>query len=151
MVEKTPTHSQTVSLVVRRTIRASAARLFEAWTQPAQLLAWWGPKHVRCSGADVDLRVGGAYRIANELPDGRTLVIDGEFEVVEPPHKLVYTWRLGSGAAPAERVTVRFEPRHGETEVIVIHERIADTTTRDGHELGWHGCLDGLAAHIENA
>jgi uncharacterized protein YndB with AHSA1/START domain len=135
-----------IALVSRRTIRASATRLFEAWTEPEQLRAWWGPRPVTCSGAEVDLRVGGRYRIANSLPDGRTLVIEGEFQVVEPPHKLVYTWRAGDDQA--SRVTVRFEPRADATEVIVIHEQIPDEHMRDSHEEGWSGCLDGLMQFV---
>jgi uncharacterized protein YndB with AHSA1/START domain len=59
---------------------ASAERIFDAWTQPEHLRAWWGPRPVTCSGAEVDLRVGGRYRIANALPDGNTVIIEGEFQ-----------------------------------------------------------------------
>ena len=135
-----------ITLITRRTIRATAARLFDAWTQPEQLRAWWGPRPVTCSGAEVDLRVGGRYRIANALPDGTTFVIEGEFRVVEVPHKLVYTWRAGDGEA--SRVTVRFEPRGEETEVIVVHEQIRSEVVRESHEGGWIGCLDGLERHF---
>lgn len=135
-----------IALVTRRTIRASPARLFEAWTQPEQLRAWWGPRPVTCSGAEVNLRVGGRYRIANRMPDGETLVIEGEFQVVEAPHKLVYTWRVGDDEA--SRVTVRFEPHGEETEVIVVHEQIPNETVRDSHEGGWNGCLEGLERHF---
>ena len=134
---------QNAALVVTRTIRASAERLFAAWTTPAQLEQWWGPKDVRCSCAEVDLRVGGRYRIANDLPDGNTVWIEGEFETITPPHKLVYTWRLAGG--DAERVTVQFNARDEATEVIVVHERIANIAAREEHERGWIGCLDGLA------
>jgi hypothetical protein len=41
-------------------------------------------------------------------------------------------------------VTVRFEPRDGGTEVIVVHERIASAAARATHEQGWIGCFDGL-------
>jgi uncharacterized protein YndB with AHSA1/START domain len=138
-----------VALVVRRTIRASVARVFEAWTRPEQLRRWWGPRPVTCSGAEVDLRVGGEYRIGNALPDGTVLWISGEFEVVEPPHRLVYTWRIEGKERPAlerSRVTVRFEPIADGTEVLVVHERIESEETRDDHEKGWHGCLAGLEA-----
>lgn len=138
-----------VTLVTRRTIRASAARLFAAWTEPAQLLAWWGPRPVTCSAAEVDLRVGGRYRIANRLPDGSTLVIEGEFQIVQPPHRLVYTWRAGEDQA--SRVTVRFEPRGDDTEVVVIHEMIPGERMRDSHERGWAGCLEGLERHFSAA
>jgi uncharacterized protein YndB with AHSA1/START domain len=135
-----------ITLITRRTIRASAALLFDAWTQPEQLRAWWGPRPVTCSGAEVDLRVGGRYRIHNALPDGKTLTIEGEFQVVEAPHRLVYTWHAGDDQA--SRVTVRFEPRGDATEVIVIHEQIPNEGIRESHEGGWNGCLDGLERHF---
>jgi uncharacterized protein YndB with AHSA1/START domain len=133
-----------LTLVVRRTIGATAERLFSAWTEPAQLRAWWGPSGVRCIAAEVDLRIGGAFRIGNELPDGRVLWIAGTFEQIEPPHRLVYSWQMGEEAA--SRVTVQFIAAGADTEVIVTHERIRDAATRDDHERGWIGCLDGLAA-----
>jgi uncharacterized protein YndB with AHSA1/START domain len=136
------------TLVVRRIIKATPERVFEAWTNPEQIKTWWGPESISCPDAEVDLRAGGRYRIANQLPDGRVVWISGEFEVVEPPHKLVYTWRMGSDAQEAERVTVRFEPREGATEVIVVHERIPNRKTRDAHEKGWYGCLDGLVEYL---
>lgn len=136
-----------ITLVVRRTIAASAERLFGAWTDPEQLRAWWGPADVVCTHAEVDARVGGRYRIGNTLADGNVVFIVGEFVAVEPPRRLVYTWSIeGEEAAPIERVTVRFDPRGEETEVIVLHERITDAPTRDAHRAGWEGCLDGLVA-----
>jgi uncharacterized protein YndB with AHSA1/START domain len=137
-----------VTLIVRRTIRASPERLFDAWTQPALLRQWWGPESVICSDAQVDLEVGGRYRIANRFPDGSTVWISGEFEAIERPNRLVYTWRVGSAAAAAERVTVSFEARGTSTDVVVTHERIPDPATRDQHEHGWRGCLDGLERWI---
>ena len=138
-------------LEVRRTVNASPERLFATWTDADQLRQWWGPSAVTCPAAEVDLRVGGRYRIANRFPDGKTVWITGQFEVVAPPHKLVYTWRVEAGPARFERVTVTFEPRDGGTEVVVVHERIPDALTRDRHEQGWHGCLDGLAEFVRGA
>jgi len=135
------------TLVVRRVIAAPAARLFAAWTEPAQLVAWFGPAGVRCLGAEVDLRVGGAYSLRNGMPDGSELVIAGTFERVEPPHRLVYSWSVGD--EPPSRVTVEFTAHPGGTEVIVTHDRIASRALRDGHERGWIGCIDRLAIHIQ--
>jgi uncharacterized protein YndB with AHSA1/START domain len=135
-----------ITLVVRRTINAPVARVFEAWTEPRHLLRWWGPRPVICSQAEVDLRAGGAYRIGNQLPDGTVVWISGEFEVVDPPKMLVYSWRVEGRATPSgpSRVTVRFESRSGGTEVVVLHERIDSEETRVDHEHGWNGCLDNL-------
>jgi uncharacterized protein YndB with AHSA1/START domain len=137
-----------ITLVVRRTIRATPERLFDAWTRPEQLVEWWGPEGVTCIDPSVDVRVGGAYRIGNRLPDGSEIWIVGVFEAVERPHLLTYSWRLEGSDGEPERVTVRFEPRGTDTEVIVTHERVANETLRDQHRQGWHGCLEGLARFI---
>lgn len=139
-----------LTLMIRRTVRAAPERLFAAWTEPAHLLRWWGPAHVRCAGAEVDLRVGGQWRIGNRLPDGALLWIVGVFEVIEPPTRLVYSWRLEPGPDTQERVTVRFEPRGTDTEVVIVHERIATEPVRADHKMGWLGCLDGLVAWLED-
>ena len=131
-----------LTLTVRRVIAASPARLFEAWTTPALLRVWWGPRDVRCIAAEVDLRVGGSYRLGNQLPDGRVVWITGTFERIEPPHRLIYSWQIGD--EPTSRVTVRFDPAERGTEVTVLHERIASNAVRDEHDAGWNGCLDGL-------
>ena len=140
-----------IALVVRRTINASAARVYEAWTEPEQLVRWWGPRPVTCSAAEMDLRVGGEYRISNLLPDGSVVLIAGRFEVVEPPRRLVYTWQIERKQSPPperSRVTVLFEPRDDKTEVVVVHELIDTEATRADHEQGWNGCLAGLAEYF---
>src|SRR5215475_149172 len=98
-----------VSLVVRRIIRSTPGRLFEAWTQPDQLKQWWGPEGVTCIAAEIDLRAGGRYRIANQFPDGTVVWIIGQFQIIEPPHRLSYTWQIEESSGSSEHVNVRFE------------------------------------------
>lgn len=147
MNDRTP---ESLTLVVRRSIRASAEKLFDAWTQPGQLKQWWGPNTVICTAAEVDLKVGGQYRIANQFPDGKVLWISGEFEVIERPKRLIYSWRIGADSGPAERVIVQFEPSGSRTEVIVTHERIPAAAMRDMHQQGWEGCLEKLVKFAES-
>jgi uncharacterized protein YndB with AHSA1/START domain len=152
MADQTPgagSASENVTLVVRKLIQATPRRLFDAWTAPAQLQKWWGPKGVTCLDAQVDLRIGGRYRIGNQFPDGKVLWIAGEFEIIEPPRRLTYSWCLEGIPGDSERVTVRFEPRGSATEVIVTHERIPNETLRNQHQYGWRDCLDGLTEYVE--
>lgn len=141
----TSAERKVLSLVVRRTVRASPARLFAAWTDPAELAQWWGPSGVSCTGAEIDLREGGRFRIGNRFADGREVSIVGEYERIEASHRLVFTWRLEPGPELFERVTVRFEPRGDATEIVVVHERIATQEARASHEAGWRDCLGRLA------
>jgi uncharacterized protein YndB with AHSA1/START domain len=137
-----------VSLLIRRRIRASPEQLFAAWTEPPLLRQWWGPTGATCPSAEVELRVGGRYRIENHFADGRVLWISGAFEVIQPPNRLVYTWQVGelTGGDTPTRVTVCFEPKGHETEVVIVHERIADEETSQHHAMGWEACLGGLEA-----
>ena len=136
--------SHVASLIIRRQIRAPAARLFDAWTRPEQLKAWWGPRSVTCVGAQIDLRVGGGYRISHQVADGSALSISGTFQQIDPPRRLIYTWRREPGPSAFELVTVSFEPVGGATNVTVLHERIFDADARRTHDQGWKECLEAL-------
>jgi uncharacterized protein YndB with AHSA1/START domain len=137
-----------LALLVKRTVRAPVQRVFDAWTRPDLLVRWWGPPGVTCPQAEVDLRVGGAYAIANQTPNG-VVWIRGQFVEVDAPAKLVYTWVINDAPPDSQRVTVRFEPVDDHTMVTVVHERIEDPSVRESHQQGWVGCLDGLARLFE--
>ena len=132
------------SLHIERSVPASRERVFVAWTDPELFARWFTPPGGISDEAEIDLRPGGSYRIANQLPDGSTLWINGVFESVQRPSQLVFSWQVGGAHANIERVTVSFLGVAQGTEVVVTHERIGDEKTRDGHELGWQGCLEGL-------
>ncbi len=133
-----------VDLTVRRHISAPPEAVFRLWTEADLLKKWWGPPGVTCTDAEIDLQVGGRYRIANLLPSGVTIWIHGHYEVIDRPALLRYTWALGLDSTPNERVTVSFLPTETGTEVVIFHENAPDIPTREGHRTGWEGCLDGL-------
>jgi uncharacterized protein YndB with AHSA1/START domain len=135
-------------LEIRRFIPATPTVLFEAWTRADLLVKWWGPPGVTCTEAEIDLRVGGTYRIANQLPDGAMIWIHGKFETVDPPSLLRYSWGIGTGGDANETVTVRFKPVNGGTELVLRHEGAPDRETRFSHENGWDGCLAGLGRFV---
>ena len=146
-----PQHPSGLTLIVRRLIAARPELLFAAWTEADKFVRWWGPRGVVCKSADIDLRVGGLYRIANRLPDGNLVWISGEFELIERPSRIAYSWRVEPGSAETSRVTVLFVAKGEKTEVVVTHERIASEETRQDHEHGWIGCLEGLRAYAERS
>jgi uncharacterized protein YndB with AHSA1/START domain len=140
-------------LIVRRTISAPAEQLFDFWTQPEHVRLWWGPENVTCSSVEIDLKIGGRYRIGNQLPDGEVVWISGHFEVINRPTELVYTWTVESiEKSLPEHVRIRFQSNSdGTTEVIVTHERIGTHETKKQHLQGWLGCLDGLTHFVSSA
>lgn len=133
-----------ISLSTSRIIKASRDRVFAAWTTPELLVKWWGPGPVSCPEAHVDLREGGAYRIANKEPDGNIIWITGIFKNVTAPEKLIYEWNVNAAEGAITLVTVLFNEHPEGTELIITHERFPDQPIRDMHLMGWGGCLDKL-------
>jgi uncharacterized protein YndB with AHSA1/START domain len=133
-------------LEVTRQIGATPQRVFDAWTRPELIVRWWGAGGVTCPSAEIDLVVGGAYRIANQTSDGATMWITGTFSRIEPPNALAYTWAM----EPIEPdvtysfVEVAFDPTPDGTLVTVRQTRIASPEALEMHLIGWNGCLDGL-------
>lgn len=135
-------------LSVSRIIKAERARVFAAWTTPDAVRQWWGPPPFTCPTADIDLRVGGAYRLANLGADGETIWISGVFTRVEVPAALSYTWTLSTQSTEPSLVHVSFLDHPEGTEVLIHHERFADPKVRDQHAEGWPGCLDKLCVFL---
>lgn len=137
-------------LCVHQHVRASRERVFDAWTDPTSIVHWWGPPGVTCTLAEVDLREGGQFRLANKMPDGSIVWIVGVYEHVDRPRRLVHSWTVGSKAThPPERVTIDFTEREAGTDITITHTGVTTSEMRAGHEAGWLGCAAGIAAHLE--
>jgi uncharacterized protein YndB with AHSA1/START domain len=136
-----------LSLEVRRVIAAPRERVFRAWTSPHEFQRWHAPGAMTVPVAEVDLRVGGRYRITMRGPDGDEHRVTGTYRIVEPPARLVYTWQWETGHDATESlVTVEFLDRGDSTELVLRHERFANERQRASHEQGWTSILERLAA-----
>lgn len=142
------------SLQLKRIFAAPREKVFRAWTQPEELRQWFAPtEEYSVRDAEVDLKVGGKYRIAMKHRDEKiSHVVVGTFREVRPLEKLVYTWHWEEAGpeAPEMLVTVEFHDRGGSTEIVLTHEFFPDDKARDEHNKGWTGCLDRLAKFLSS-
>jgi len=130
-------------LTIHRLIAAPVDRVWRAFTSD-ELAAWlWPPSWG--TTAEVDLRVGGRYRVASGTAG---MAVSGEFVVVEPPTRLVQTWRW-DGEDAETLVTITLESTDDGTALTIVHERFDDERTRDEHLQGWNDCLDRLDPHLD--
>jgi uncharacterized protein YndB with AHSA1/START domain len=141
-------------LVLKRELAASPDVVFDAWTQPEHMQHWFGPTpEFKLPIREVDLQVGGKYRIGFESPDGAMHIVGGEFSVVEKPNKLVYTWEWeepGEHAGCETLITIDFNAIEAGTELVLTQERFGSTEMRDSHNMGWSGAIDQLVPYIAN-
>lgn len=148
------TSDLTTRLKIRRIFRASRERVFRAWTDPEQLKKWFAVADgFTTPNADVDLQVGGKYRLGMQPPgDDGVLIVGGVYQQIVPPEKLVFTrrWESPNADEPETLVTVEFYEQDNTTEVILKHELFSDALQRDKHGEGWVGCMDHLERLIES-
>jgi uncharacterized protein YndB with AHSA1/START domain len=84
--------SNDLTLELKGEMPASGDRVWQALTEPGELAKWWGPNGFTSPSVELDLRVGGAYRIAMQPPEGELFHLSGEFTEVDPPSRLAYTF-----------------------------------------------------------
>lgn len=140
------------SLTLRRYYPVAPEKVWRAWTDPQALKAWFGPEEiVSVPLAEVDLRVGGRFRVAMLAADGETHDVSGIYQELVPNRKLVFSWAWRSTPERESRVTVRIEPDGNGCELVLLHEQFFDETARDGHSHGWAGAMVKLEQWLVKA
>ena len=134
-------------IVLHRLLPSPPAAVFAAWTDPAKLARWISP--FGRAEAEVDLRVGGAFRIVMLGPD-REIEHTGEYREVDPPRRLVFTWRSPYTGPEPSLVTVECQPDPedaGKTRLRLVHAHVAPEHVGP-HRGGWGAILDHLETHL---
>ncbi len=137
-------------LTINRMLNGSADMVFSAWTDPARLVQWFGPsEHMKCEVPELDLRVGGRYKILMHASDGERHCVSGEYREIIANEKLVFSWAWESTPERVSQVTITLRPDGDQTRLQLTHEQFFDESIRDRHNEGWSASLDRLAAKIE--
>ena len=136
-------------LALKRVFQASQQTLFRAFTDPAQVEKWYGPRGFSATVDRFDARPGGGYRLCMTAPDGAAHWLRGAFVAVEPYERLAFTWiwEQGEMAEHEMLVTLSFRPVGDATEVRLEHSRLPSEAAGKAHEGGWISsfeCLDEL-------
>lgn len=106
-------------LVVTRTVNGPARLVFEAWTKSELFKRWWVPKSfgLNLLSCDLDVRVGGKYRLVFAHGESGTMEFHGRYLEVIPHSRLVWTNEEGDGGDVI--TTVTFEELEGKTQLVV--------------------------------
>lgn len=103
---------------ITRVYDAPVALVWEAWTDPKQVVQWWGPRGFTVTTHSRDLRAGGSWVYTMHGPDGTDYPNFTRYHEVEPQARLMYDHGATSeDAAPMFRVTATFRDLHGKTEL----------------------------------
>jgi uncharacterized protein YndB with AHSA1/START domain len=143
--------AEKTSLEIKRFINAPRARVYAAWTDPAQLREWFGPVWVRTCELVADPRVGGRFRWDVINRDGKEVTIQGEYREIVSGKRIVFTWKHCDDELWENRismVTVDLSDLNDGTEVRLKHEELPGEESRDDHNRGWNSVLDRLEKFV---
>ncbi|HTT28605.1 MAG TPA: SRPBCC domain-containing protein [Solirubrobacteraceae bacterium] len=132
---------------IERAFAASAEDVFDAWTSPEVMRRWFhcGPDW-DTPMAEVDLRVGGKVRVVMRRPDGGEAHMQGEYTLIDRPHRLEMTWTFGDDPSNEQLIELSFSESEGSTTVVLVNSAISTRERRDAQDWGWNACLDELGA-----
>jgi uncharacterized protein YndB with AHSA1/START domain len=136
------------ALQLRRVYSASREEIFAAWTDPEQMCEWLCPAGATISFIEVDLRVGGAFRIDMQS-EQVTFTHTGIYQEIIPPDRLVFSWTSINTQDQETLVTVELIQHGQQTELVLTHEGLPDQKTKEMHAMGWRSILDKLAFQFD--
>jgi uncharacterized protein YndB with AHSA1/START domain len=160
--------AQTRTINITRVFDAPREKVWAAFTEPEQIMKWWGPEQFTSPAAEVDFRVGGKFLFCMHGPAGTPFDQDmwsgGIYKEIVPMEKIVATDHFadaeGNFISPKEAgmpgewptdemlVTFTFEDAPGgKTKFTLKHEGHPESMAKDATS-GWNTSLDKLAAAL---
>jgi uncharacterized protein YndB with AHSA1/START domain len=141
-------------VVITRTFNAPATIVFDAWTKPELMMRWWAPRStgMKLLSCEIDLRVGGKYRLVFAGDGDKPDAFFGTYRVVERPTRLVWTdedlvagsEQIAESEAGEAVSTLTLHEKNGKT-TLSLHQRFPTKEALDGDISGMeHGMRETL-------
>ncbi|HEY8966263.1 MAG TPA: SRPBCC family protein [Candidatus Methylacidiphilales bacterium] len=140
-------------LHITRFYDAPVGAVWDAWTDPAQVAQWWGPRGFTLTTHGKDLRPGGFWSYTMHGPDGTDYPNRTIYHEVEERAKLVYDHGGGDDRPPLFRVTALFSEVDGRTKLELTMALATPEAAAEIEQFirkaGGNGTWDRLAEYLE--
>jgi uncharacterized protein YndB with AHSA1/START domain len=138
-------------VLARIEIAVPPERVFKALTSD-ELTKWWGSADTyRTTKFTIDLRPGGAWRTDGISQDGSAFHVEGEVLEVDPPRRLVQTWKPSWEPGPATKIVYTLDAIETGTRVTVRHSGFTSAASCESHGDGWERVLSWLGGFVAPA
>jgi uncharacterized protein YndB with AHSA1/START domain len=141
-----PTDEQ---ILVTREFDAPKHLVYKAWTTPELVKRWWSPNRGEVTSAEIDLRVGGAWRYVMVTDDGSEVAFHGEYREIVPNERIVST-EVYEGVPDGEGTlnTLTLAEVEGRTTPTILvqapSKEVRDAIIDSGMEAGMQDAMDLL-------
>jgi uncharacterized protein YndB with AHSA1/START domain len=138
-------------ILARVEIAVPPERVFRALTSSEEITRWWGScESYTTETWTTDFRVGGPWKATGRSGDGTPFSVSGTFLEIDPPHKIVQTWKPDWDDGNETTLTYRLVPTASGTRLTVRHEGfIGRVQSCEEHTAGWEAVLGWLSRYLE--
>jgi uncharacterized protein YndB with AHSA1/START domain len=143
-----PTDEQ---ILITREFNAPKHLVYKAFTTPELVRRWWHANRGEVTVAEIDLRVGGAWRYVAVTPDRTEVGFHGEYREIVPNERIVSTeiYEIpDQGDSPPTINTATFTEVDGRTTLEILvqcpSKELRDTIIDSGMEGGMQDSMDAL-------
>jgi uncharacterized protein YndB with AHSA1/START domain len=143
------------TVVVRRTLNATCARVFAAWRDPSALARWYVPGDAAWTARvlEHEFRVGGRKRLSFGPRGDVPYEEDCRYEDIVENARICFAMTIQRGTVrlTTSMVTVQLLARAHATDMIVTDQLVIldGGDTAADRERGWGETLDKLPAELE--
>jgi uncharacterized protein YndB with AHSA1/START domain len=142
-----------LALEIDWVLPAAPSVVFRALSAAEELAKWWGPEGFSVASVEFDPRVGDAYRIEMQPPEGDPFYITGRFREVNPPARLAFTFVYEEPDPDDVENLVELSLRDlgDSTEVALIQRPFRTEPRRELHRRGWTDSFGKLERYIRTS
>lgn len=79
------------TVTIERTFDAPIALVWQAWTEPEHIAAWWSPKGVKTKIVEHEFYEGGKWKFIMPMPDGKEFIAEGVYKKIIKHEKIIST------------------------------------------------------------
>jgi uncharacterized protein YndB with AHSA1/START domain len=135
-------------ILITREFDAPKRLVYKAWTTPELVKRWWNARRGEVTIAQIDLRVGGAWRYVMVTDDGFEVGFHGEYREIVPNERIVST-EVYEGMPEGEALnTITFTEADGRTTLTILVQHTSkehrDAHINSGMEAGMQDAMDLL-------
>ena len=116
-------------ITMERIFDAPRELVWNLYTNPKLIPQWWGPKTLKTTVDEMDVRPGGRWRFIQRDPNGMEYAFNGIYREIEPPKRVVYTFNfepIGPGHELVEIVTFEEQGRKTKLTSKAVYNTIED-------------------------
>jgi uncharacterized protein YndB with AHSA1/START domain len=115
-------NKENLQVVMSHVFDAPRELVWKAYTDPKLIPQWWGPRELKTTVEEMDMKVGGKWRFTQTDPKGETYVFYGEYKELTPPSKAVQTFEFEPFAGHVIVETLTLEEIDGKTKMTTVSQ-----------------------------